>query len=122
MNYRELVNSTKIEVEGTAKVDGVEIPADVIVTTLYGRIWNSAQVVKNKREAVNTSIKATIGQALKMELITPEEGLQILLVGDKAKVAELRGQMPEVQKSKEPLAEDIEAGKQQFLANAGQRA
>jgi len=122
MQYKELEASTKIEVNGSAKIDGVEIPSDVIITTLYGRIWNSAQVIKNKREAVNTSIKATISQALASELITTEEGFDILMNGNKEKITELRAQMPEVEKSKEPTTEDVEQGKKQFIANTGQRS
>ena len=122
MQFKELQESTKIDVSGEVKVDGVIIPNDIVITTLHGRIWNSSQVVKTKREAVNTSLRATIGQALKMELIDAEEGLALMLVTDKAKIAELRAQMPQTEKSKEPSTEDVAEGKAQFLADKGQRA
>lgn len=120
MNTQQMRETVELTDVKPLKINGVEISAEVVKSTFFARIWRSATVVKNKREADKGGLKATVGQALNAELITAEEGLTILLTGDKEKINSLREQLPTVEKSVEPSEDDVKIAIQQVQANKGQ--
>jgi len=96
------------------------IPAEQVSREGYSRIWKSAVVVKNKREADGGGIMLTIQQSLASGAITKEEAFDIMVNKNKEKIAELKALLPTAEKSEEPSDGDIEVAINQYLAGKGQ--
>ena len=113
-------DSVVIEDVQSLTINGTEIPAEFVVSTFYARIWRSATVVKNKRENAGGGIKNTVSQALTLEKIDQTEALALMLTPDKARLAEIKAELPQVDKTDEPTVEDVKIAVTQVLANRGQ--
>lgn len=122
MTFETFKSSLKISGTGTVTVEGVTIGAEELIKTITMRIWKSAQVVKNKREADKGGIKLVVSQALAAKLITKDEAFDIVMLGDKAKAAELREKLPKTEKTEDPSDEDVAVAIRQVTSGKGQSA
>jgi hypothetical protein len=98
----------------------IELSPETVKSTIEGRIWRSTGVNKNKRESQGGGVKAVIAYAIENELITSDEALQIMLVGNTEKVKELKSQMPNVEKGEHPIEADLLKALEQTKSNRGQ--
>ena len=123
MNFEQMKELITIEfIDDKLMIDGEEFSRELIEKNAYARIWNSATVVKNKRQADKGGVKATVLQAINEGLIEKEEGFDLVMTPDKEKIAELKEKLPTVEKTVEPTEDDIKRGKEQVQAGKGQRA
>ena len=120
MDFKELKSLVNIEVKEGAKIEGKTFSSEFIKETLYNRIWKSANVVKNKRQADKGGVKAIVSQAIKAKLIDASEALAIIMENDKESANALKEQLPKVEKDELPTREDLETAIKQVLAGKGQ--
>lgn len=122
MTFNELKEAVSIEGVKPLFIDGQELKAEYVLSTILGRIWHSANVNKNKREADRGGVKLTIRRALALDLIDKDKALMLMLDPNKEEVGAIKALLPQEPKSEEPSEEDIELAIAQVLANKGQRA
>ncbi len=107
MTKEEVFNAVKFEGISPFKLNGEEISIADVEQTYKSKIWKSAGVIKNRREATHGGINSVVGQALQAELITKDEALNIILMNDRTKMAEIKEQLPQTEKTKDPSQEDV---------------
>jgi rRNA maturation endonuclease Nob1 len=126
MKKEIIAQKLKISGESQIEINGVSLDRAYIEEMLINRIWKSANVIKNRREADNKSQKQIITEALQAELITSEQALELMLSQEKESVKEmlktLSDKLPKTEKSEEPSEEDIDLSIALTLENKGQSA
>lgn len=121
MNKTQLKNKlgASLEVEGLA-LEGVVLSGEWLLEVITSKVYRTAVVLKNVRESDKGGVKVIIGQALQAGLVTPEQGLNIIMSSDKAELSRLKELLPKSDKTEEPNEEDIEQAIKKVLAGGGQ--
>ena len=120
MNKEQLKDLLKLTGESQINLQGEKIDSKLVYEIILNKVWRTAIVNKNVREADKGGIKAVVSKALNAKLIDANEALTIILTNDKSKTAELLKQLPQNEKTEEPNAEDIERAIVAFLQGKGQ--
>ena len=120
MNKEELKAFLTLEDVKPLKLNGVIIDEKVVRDTIISRVWRSAIVNKNKRQADKGGVKAVIASALKEGLIDKSQALDLILLGSKGEINALKEQLPKVEKSEYPSEDDIVKALKQIKENKGQ--
>ena len=129
MNYNDVKSRFKSTIDGTVKgrytlADGevveVELTEEDIDVAWSSKIWRSAGVIKTKRQADKGGIKAVIRQAVDKGIIEQADAFGYVMDGiSEEKLAEIKEQLPTVEKTATPTDEDGDDGARQVMVQKG---
>lgn len=121
MSKNDLKKMISLEInENEILFNGDKMAKDWMLEIIASKIYRTATVVKNARESDKGGIMATLNCAVSAGLIDAGQAFTIMSTKDKARVEELKKQLPKSEKDDEPSDEDIKLAISKVMAGAGQ--